>query len=102
MPRNVRAAMSLLCGLAAAEGLRQAMPGACSWGDNGLEYNQNGPRQILVDWIKAAQSASTTFDFVTKGILQEAVKNCEVRHFPSVTTVATPRLWRANARGKHC
>lgn len=50
-----------------------------SWGDNGLEYNQNGPRQILVDWIKAAQSVSTTFDFVTKGILQEAVKNCEVQ-----------------------
>mmetsp|Transcript_17941 Transcript_17941/g.53987 ORF Transcript_17941/g.53987 Transcript_17941/m.53987 type:complete len:489 (+) Transcript_17941:115-1581(+) len=48
-----------------------------NWGDNGLEYNQNGPRQILVDWIKAAQSVSTTFDFVTKGILQEAVKNCE-------------------------
>lgn len=55
----------------------------CSWGDDGLEYDQNGPRQILVNWIKASQKVCTTFDFVTKGILQEAVKNTEVCLLPS-------------------
>ena len=42
----------------------------CSWGDDGLEYDQNGPRQLLVDWIKGCDGVSTTFDFPTKGILQ--------------------------------
>lgn len=40
------------------------------WGDEGLEYDQNGPRQTLVDWIKGSDGVSTTFDFPTKGILQ--------------------------------
>ena len=48
----------------------------CRWGDNGLEYDQNAPRQALVDWLDQA-SGCTLFDFVTKGVLQEAVKNCE-------------------------
>jgi hypothetical protein len=42
----------------------------CSWGSDGLEYDQNGPRQTLVDWIKGCDGVSTTFDFPTKGILQ--------------------------------
>lgn len=42
----------------------------CSWGSEGLEYDQNGPRQTLVDWIKGCDGVSTTFDFPTKGILQ--------------------------------
>ncbi len=57
------------------------------WSDNGLEYDQNGPRQTLVDWIKGAGGVSTTFDFPTKGILQEAVKNTE--------------YWRLIDPGKH-
>ena len=48
----------------------------CRWGDNGLEYDQNAPRQALVDWLDQANGC-TLFDFVTKGVLQEAVKNCE-------------------------
>jgi alpha-amylase len=48
-----------------------------NWGPDGLEYDQNGPRQTLVDWIKGCDGVSTTFDFPTKGILQEAVKNTE-------------------------
>lgn len=48
-----------------------------NWGDNGLEYNQDGPRQACCDWIDGAQKSSTAFDFPTKGILQEAVRNCQ-------------------------
>jgi alpha-amylase len=47
------------------------------WQDGGLAYNQDGPRQALCNWIDGAQQHSTAFDFVTKGILQEAVKNTE-------------------------
>ncbi|KAK9830242.1 hypothetical protein WJX72_010520 [[Myrmecia] bisecta] len=46
------------------------------WGDNGLEYDQNGPRQTLCDWLDAA-GGTTLFDFVSKGILTEAIKNNE-------------------------
>ncbi len=49
---------------------------ACRWGDNGLEYDQNAPRQALCDWLDKA-GGTTLFDFVTKGILTEAIKNCE-------------------------
>ena len=45
------------------------------WGD-GLEYDQNAPRQALCDWLDKA-GGCTLFDFVTKGILNEAVKNTE-------------------------
>lgn len=44
------------------------------YGDQGLEYNQDGHRQQLVDWVNATHQRSTAFDFTTKGILQEAVK----------------------------
>ena len=47
--------------------------GSLSYGDNGVEYNQDGHRQQLVDWVNATQGTSTAFDFTTKGILQEAV-----------------------------
>lgn len=48
-----------------------------NWGDGGLEYDQNGPRQAVCDFISSADKALPMFDFPTKGILQEAVKNCE-------------------------
>ncbi|KAJ7535987.1 hypothetical protein O6H91_12G052600 [Diphasiastrum complanatum] len=44
-----------------------------SYGDGGLEYNQDGHRQELVNWVHATGDRSTAFDFTTKGILQEAV-----------------------------
>ena len=48
---------------------------ACSYGD-GLEHNQNGPRQVLCDWLDKA-GGCTLFDFPTKGILAEAVANTQ-------------------------
>lgn len=46
------------------------------WGDGGLEHDQNGPRQTLVDWLERA-GGCFLFDFPTKGILAEAVKNTQ-------------------------
>ena len=40
------------------------------WEGSNLAYDQNGPRQILVDWISGTGKTSTAFDFPTKGILQ--------------------------------
>eukprot|EP00897_Mesotaenium_endlicherianum_P002833 jgi/Mesen1/2578/ME000162S01706 len=40
----------------------------------GLDYNQDGHRQRLVDWVNATGNRSAAFDFTTKGILQEAVQ----------------------------
>ena len=48
----------------------------CRWGDNGLEYDQNGPRQTLVDWLERA-GGCYLFDFTTKGILAEAVRHTQ-------------------------
>eukprot|EP00928_Gymnodinium_smaydae_P050054 TRINITY_DN3366_c0_g6_i1.p1 TRINITY_DN3366_c0_g6~~TRINITY_DN3366_c0_g6_i1.p1 ORF type:complete len:1786 (+),score=300.32 TRINITY_DN3366_c0_g6_i1:41-5359(+) len=45
--------------------------------DNGLAYNQDKHRQDTINWINAAGKESTAFDFTTKGILQEAVRNCQ-------------------------
>jgi alpha-amylase len=44
----------------------------CSYGDDGLEYNQDGHRQGIVNWIDQTGGQGTAFDFTTKGILQEA------------------------------
>ncbi|KAI3436462.1 hypothetical protein D9Q98_005879 [Chlorella vulgaris] len=46
------------------------------WNDGSLDYNQDGARQMLVDFVEGAKCC-TMFDFVTKGILQEAVKNTQ-------------------------
>ena len=46
----------------------------CRWGEGGLEYDQNAPRQVLVDWLEKA-GGCYLFDFPTKGILAEAVRN---------------------------
>jgi alpha-amylase len=42
-----------------------------------LEYNQDEARQILCNWLDKCKAASCAFDFPMKGILQEAVKNCQ-------------------------
>lgn len=47
-----------------------------SYGGEGLEHNQNGPRQVLCDWLDKA-GGCTLFDFPTKGILSEAVEKCQ-------------------------
>lgn len=44
-----------------------------SYGDRGLEYNQDAARQALCDYLDTAGGAMALFDFPTKGILQEAV-----------------------------
>ncbi|KAA6426570.1 MAG: glycoside hydrolase family 13 [Trebouxia sp. A1-2] len=46
------------------------------WGDDGLEYDQNEPRQTLVDWLEKA-GGCFLFDFPTKGILAEAVRHSQ-------------------------
>lgn len=38
-----------------------------------LDFNQDGHRQDLVNWVHATDAVATAFDFTTKGILQEAV-----------------------------
>lgn len=51
--------------------------------NEGLCYNQDGPRQEILDWIDSTWKNSVTtsdraaaaFDFITKGVLQEAVRN---------------------------
>jgi len=43
----------------------------------GLMHNQDGHRQALCNWISGTGKAAAAFDFTTKGILQEAVRNCE-------------------------
>ena len=52
------------------------MSALCSWGDDGLDYDQDPPRQALCDWLDQAGGVSL-FDSVTKGVLQVAVRNCE-------------------------
>ncbi len=32
----------------------------------------------MCDWINGTQRSCTAFDFVTKGVLQEAIKRCEL------------------------
>lgn len=46
------------------------------WGNDGLEFNQNEARQVLCNWLDKAGGVAL-FDFVTKGILNEAVKNTQ-------------------------
>eukprot|EP00913_Durusdinium_trenchii_P006734 g6330.t1 len=48
-----------------------------AYDDNGLCYNQDRHRQDTINWINGTGKASTAFDFTTKGILQEAVRNCQ-------------------------
>lgn len=47
------------------------------WNGSDLEYDQDLPRQKLCDWLDAVGGVCSLFDFPTKGILQEAVKNVQ-------------------------
>lgn len=49
------------------------------WSGEGgsLAYCQDAARSQLVDWVQGCGQRASVFDFVTKGVLQEAVKNCE-------------------------
>ena len=48
-----------------------------AYDDNGLAHNQDRHRQDTINWINGTGKTSTAFDFTTKGILQEAVRNCQ-------------------------
>jgi len=48
-----------------------------AYDDNGLCHNQDKHRQDTINWINGTGKLSTAFDFTTKGILQEAVRNCQ-------------------------
>jgi len=48
-----------------------------AYDDNGLCHNQDKHRQDTVNWINGTDKECTAFDFTTKGVLQEAVRNCE-------------------------
>lgn len=47
------------------------------WEGSSLGANQDAARQTIVDWINNTGKTSCAFDFPLKGILQEAIKNCE-------------------------
>lgn len=47
------------------------------WTHDVLDYDQNAPRRVLLDWLAAAGDAAALFDFPTKGILQEAIRRRE-------------------------
>eukprot|EP00928_Gymnodinium_smaydae_P053487 TRINITY_DN37464_c0_g1_i1.p1 TRINITY_DN37464_c0_g1~~TRINITY_DN37464_c0_g1_i1.p1 ORF type:complete len:648 (+),score=45.33 TRINITY_DN37464_c0_g1_i1:47-1945(+) len=44
---------------------------------SGLCYNQDRHRQDTCNWINATGKRCAAFDFTTKGVLQEAVRNCQ-------------------------
>ena len=48
-----------------------------AWQGSDLEHNQDAARQRICDWIDGTAGHAGAFDFVTKGILQEAVKHTE-------------------------
>ncbi|KAG2489176.1 hypothetical protein HYH03_012402 [Edaphochlamys debaryana] len=48
-----------------------------AWSGAHLEYCQDEARQKICNWIKESGERSCAFDFPTKGILQEAVKNTQ-------------------------
>jgi alpha-amylase len=49
-----------------------------AWNGSNLQYNQDGMRQGLCDYMdEVGGELSSTFDFTTKAILQEAVKKVE-------------------------
>mmetsp|Transcript_66095 Transcript_66095/g.215010 ORF Transcript_66095/g.215010 Transcript_66095/m.215010 type:complete len:785 (+) Transcript_66095:111-2465(+) len=51
--------------------------GDMQYDDNGLAANQDRHRQEITNWVNSTDKQSTAFDFTTKGILQEACKNCQ-------------------------
>ncbi|KAG1652649.1 hypothetical protein FOA52_009212 [Chlamydomonas sp. UWO 241] len=47
------------------------------WNGSDLDRNQDDSRQTLVNWVNSNGKSCSAFDFTTKGILQEAVKNTQ-------------------------
>jgi alpha-amylase len=45
--------------------------------DSSLSHCQDAARSQLVDWVQGAGQRAACFDFVTKGVLQEAVARGE-------------------------
>lgn len=45
--------------------------------DGKMALDQDAHRQRTVNWIHKSGGVSQAFDFTTKGVLQEAVKNSE-------------------------
>lgn len=56
---------------------KKSAAGYCRWNGGELDYNQDDARQTVINWIDGTEGLSSAFDFPTKGILQEAVKNCQ-------------------------
>jgi len=50
---------------------------SCNYNHSSLEYNQDSHRQSTYDWCNSTGGNTAAFDFTTKGILQEAVRNRE-------------------------
>jgi len=50
---------------------------SCNYNGGALEYNQDSHRQSTYDWCESTGGNTAAFDFTTKGILQEAVRNRE-------------------------
>ena len=50
---------------------------SCNYNGGALEYNQDSHRQSTYDWCASTGGNTAAFDFTTKGILQEAVRNRE-------------------------
>nr|DAD31168.1 TPA_asm: hypothetical protein HUJ06_010019 [Nelumbo nucifera] len=42
-----------------------------------MDYNQDGHRQRIIDWINATNGTAGAFDVTTKGILHSALERCE-------------------------
>lgn len=59
-----------------------------NWQDGRLSYNQDGPRQGLVDWATEAGNCAI-FDFVLKGVLQVS---------PSFLSAANISSYQINCR----
>ena len=50
---------------------------SCNYNGGNLEYDQESHRQSTFDWCQSTGGNTAAFDFTTKGILQEAVRNRE-------------------------
>lgn len=50
---------------------------SCNYSGSQLEYNQDSHRQSTKEWCESTGGNTAAFDFTTKGILQEAVRNKE-------------------------
>ncbi|KAG2426720.1 hypothetical protein HYH02_014760 [Chlamydomonas schloesseri] len=47
------------------------------WQGEHLDFNQDGARQVLCNWLDKSHGRSTAFDFPTKSLLQEACRHTQ-------------------------